>query len=211
MALPSPYDAVNAAIFLPTGGSRHLRQQLVDAVEARPGHRVLELGCGTGQVTARLLAAGASVVAVDELRAMLTEARRRAPAATFVEGDAIGAPVGDGYDRVVLSFVLHGFDAAGRTRLLRRAGDALHPAGLIGILEWARPAGRLHAALWRRFLDALEPAPELTRQVLPGALDADIAAADLRIESRRSTTAGRTQIIVARREAAWTTPMPRRP
>lgn len=78
MQVANAYDAVNAAIFLPSGGSRRVRQSLVNALEIRPGHRVLELGCGTGQVTARLLAAGADVVAVDALPSMLIGARRRA-------------------------------------------------------------------------------------------------------------------------------------
>ena len=37
MALATAYDAVNAAIFLPSGGSRRLRQALVDALDVRPG------------------------------------------------------------------------------------------------------------------------------------------------------------------------------
>ena len=121
MAVDTVYDAINTAIFLPTGGSRRLRRQLVEALDVRPGHRALELGCGTGQVTARLLDAGAEVVAVDALPEMLAGARRRAPAATIVEGDALTTEVGDGFDRTVLSFVLHNFDHGGRVSLLRRA------------------------------------------------------------------------------------------
>lgn len=197
MRLDTAYDLVNAAIFLPSGGSGRLRQELVDLLDIKPGNRVLELGCGTGQVTARLLAAGADVVAVDQLPAMLTVARSRAPDATFFEGDAIEADVGGGYDRVVLSFVLHGFDSADRTRLLQRAADALAPRGRIGILEWAQPAGRVRAVLWPRVLDALEPAPGLTRQLLAGALDTELPAAGLRIDIRRPTAGGRTQLLAA--------------
>lgn len=141
-----------------------------EALDVRPGHRVLELGCGTGQVTARLVAAGAEVVAVDALPAMLVSTRRRAPSATFVEGDANDAEVGANHDHVVLSFVLHNFDAEVRTRLLRRAASALAPSGRIGVLDWALPRGRLRGVLWRRFLRALEPSPTV-RELLHGALD----------------------------------------
>lgn len=88
LSLGTTYDLINTAIFLPSGGSGRLRQELVDALEITPGERVLELGCGSGQVTARLLDAGARVVAVDALTAMIDAARRRAPQATFVHGDA---------------------------------------------------------------------------------------------------------------------------
>src|SRR5687768_17204506 len=101
MDLAGAYDALNTLIFLPSGGSRRLRKRLVDALEVGPGQRVLELGCGTGQVTAELLAAGAQVVAVDRLPAMLAGARQRAPRAVFIEGDALEAEVEGAYDRVV--------------------------------------------------------------------------------------------------------------
>lgn len=193
--LATRYDAINTAIFLPSGGSGRLRQSLVEALDVREGQRILELGCGTGQVTARLLAAGAEVVAVDALHEMLDRARQRAPGATLVEGDAIKADIGTGYDRVVLSFVLHNFDAEGRVRLLRRAAVALAPAGRIGILDWAQPSGRVRARLWRRFLTALEPSPAVP-QLLDGALDADIPAADLEIRAHRRAAGGRTQILL---------------
>jgi ubiquinone/menaquinone biosynthesis C-methylase UbiE len=191
-----PYDAINTAIFLPHGGSGRLRQSLVDALEVRRGNRVLELGCGTGQVTARLLASGAEVVAVDELPEMLAAARRRAPGATFVAGDAIDADVGGSFDRVVLSFVLHGFAGRGRLALLRRAAAPLTPGGRIGVLEWSLPSGDIRATLWRRFLRALEPDAGNTEEVLDGALDREIREAGLQVENRRPVAGGRAQILV---------------
>jgi len=107
----------------------------VGALDVRPGQRVLELGCGTGQVTAELLAGGADVVAVDALPAMLDGARRRAPGATYVHGDVLLAELGGGYHRVVLSFLLHNFDQNSRVRLLRRAAAALAGGGRVGILD----------------------------------------------------------------------------
>jgi ubiquinone/menaquinone biosynthesis C-methylase UbiE len=195
MAIAAAYDAVNAVIFLPSGGSGRLRQSLVDALDVRPGHRVLELGCGTGQVTARLLTAGGDVVAVDQLAAMLAGARRRASGATFVVGDAMEADVGGDYDRVVLSFVLHSFESDGRVRLLRRAAATLAADGRIGVLDWALPPGRVREALWRRFLRVLEPAGT-AQQLLDGALGADIRAAGLQIDDQRRVAGGRAQILV---------------
>ncbi len=199
MNLATAYDAVNTVIFLPSGGSERLRRLLVETLNVRAGHRVLELGCGTGQVTAQLVAAGADVVAVDRLSAMLARARKRAPGATFIEGDAIEAEVGSGYDRAVLSFVLHSFEAAERIRLLRRAAAALAPGGLIGVLDWSLPPGPVRAALWRRFLTALEPAAPSVQQLLAGTLEADIPASGLHIASRRLVAGGRAQVLVLER------------
>jgi ubiquinone/menaquinone biosynthesis C-methylase UbiE len=195
LSLATRYDAINTVIFLPAGGSQRLRQKLVDTLEVQAGQRALDLGCGTGQVTARLLAAGAEVVAVDALAEMLAAARRRAPGATLVEGDVVEADVGGGFDRVVLSFVLHNFDAAGRVRLLRRAAAALAPNGRIGVLDWALPPGRARAAAWRRFLTALEPSATVG-DVLDGALHADIRTAGLHIRQHHPAAGGRAQILV---------------
>lgn len=65
------YDAVNAAIFFTSGGSGRLRQAFVDALDVHNGQRLIEFGCGTGQVTKPLCDAGADVTAVDQLPAML--------------------------------------------------------------------------------------------------------------------------------------------
>lgn len=197
MSLGAVYDAINAAIFLTAGGSSRVRGALVDALGVRAGDRVLEIGCGTGQVTARLLAAGAEVVALDALPRMLEAARRRAPRATFIEGDALEAELGSGYQHVVLSFVLHNFDAGGRAQLLARAAAAVSPGGQVGVLDWALPAGRVRALLWRRFLGLLEPASDNVEALLAGALDQDLPAAGLAIVRGRSVAGGRAEILIA--------------
>ena len=220
MMLATKYDVLNTAIFLPAGGSQRVRRQFVDALDVKRGHRVLELGCGTGLVTTLLANAGADVTAVDALPAMLDRARRRAPNATFIEGDLLDVDPGDGYDRVVLSFVLHNFDAAGRTAALRRSSSALAADGRLGILDWALPTGRRRADLWRRFLTRVEPSTghdddaatndedAMRRKylegsspnvlgVLEGRLDGEANAAGLKIRDRRRTANQRAQILIA--------------
>jgi demethylmenaquinone methyltransferase/2-methoxy-6-polyprenyl-1,4-benzoquinol methylase len=198
MNLDTKYDAINALLFLP-GGSTRLRRRLVDAIGVGPNHRVLELGCGTGQVTSILVDSGAEVVGVDAMEDMLVGARRRAPTATLVLGDAIDVDVGRDYDRVIVSFVLHNFEEDGRRQLLRRAAATLAPNGLVGVLDWAEPSGRLAGKLWRRFLRRLEPSPTVT-QILDGALERDLPAAGLRIDRRAIAAGGRAAILVAGRQ-----------
>lgn len=189
------YDLINTVIFLPAGGSRRLRRAFVVHLELQPSERVLELGCGTGLVTAELIAAGASVVAVDRLPEMLASARRRVPAATFIEGDVRGGAWDGTFDVAVLSFVLHSFDVAGRVELLRTTAATLAPGGRIGILDWASPAGRVRADLWRRFVHRLEPSPTVA-DLLDGALPADVVAAGLGTGIRVPLAGGRVQLLV---------------
>lgn len=195
--LGTRYDLLNAALFLPAGGSNRLRRRLVRALDVRPGHRVLELGCGTGQVTAQLVAAGAQVTAVDALPEMLDAARDRAPAARFVEGDVTTIDAGHDHDRVVLSFVLHNFDAATRQAVLRRSGDVLRDGGLVGVLDWASARGGLVGEVRRRLVTGIEPSPT-AGELLDGALDGDIDRAGLHVQHRRRVANGRAEIFVLR-------------
>jgi SAM-dependent methyltransferase len=51
---------------------------------ARPGERVLDIGCGSGEFTAALAAAGADVIGADVAEAALNRARERDPGLRFV-------------------------------------------------------------------------------------------------------------------------------
>lgn len=194
MSIPGRYDAINAAIFL--GGSRRLRRQLISTLHVQRAHRVLELGCGSGQVTEQLVATGADVTAVDALPEMLARAAQRAPQAAFLEADITALDVPGHFDRVVLSFVLHNFDAAGRRLVLEQSAARLAPGGAIGILDWATPPGRLRAGLWRSFLHRLEPS-ETVPEILAGCLTQDVQAVGLRVTCQRPAVGGRAQILVA--------------
>ena len=195
MELARKYDVVNTAIFLSAGGSRRLRRTLVSDLDVQDGHRVLELGCGTGQVTTELVGAGASVVAVDRLPEMLVAARRRAPAATFVQGDVTDVPIDGKFDLVVLAFLLHSFDVSGRRSLLRRSVGSLASGGRIGILDWSSPKDRLRSSLWRRFIARLEPSPT-AQEVVEGAIRADLAAESLFVARCRTVAGRRAEIFV---------------
>ena len=54
--------------------------------------RTLDVACGTGFLTRHLRG---EIVGLDQSESMLAEARRQAPAATFVQGDALSLPFGD--------------------------------------------------------------------------------------------------------------------
>ena len=195
--IASTYDAINTVIFASAGGSYRLRRAFVSFLDVGSGDRVLELGCGTGQVTAALLATGADVVAVDRLPAMLEAARRRAPAARFVLADITSSGVDGGFDAVVLSFVLHSFDRDARRALLRSSHSLLVPGGWVGVLDWSAPKGRVRAAAWRRFVRHLEPS-STARDVVEGALREDFTEAGITLERARSAAGGRAEMFVLR-------------
>ena len=114
------------------------------ARHVRPGEHVLELGCATGRMSARLVEAGATLVGVDRSPAYLERARdRHLPGATFCAGDVeswVSRPPADdpGADRRRADHVV-------ATNLVHELTD---PAGFVrGAARWLRPGGRLHLSL----------------------------------------------------------------
>lgn len=80
---------------------------VVDLLAPRPGERILDLGCGTGHLTAQIAEAGADVIGIDAAEAMIIRARELYPRLRFevarADEFALGAPV----DAVFSSAALH--------------------------------------------------------------------------------------------------------
>jgi ubiquinone/menaquinone biosynthesis C-methylase UbiE len=72
--------------------------ELSRALEALPPARTLDVACGTGFLTRHL---PGEIVGLDQSESMLEEARRQAPAAEYVQSDALELPFQDGaFERV---------------------------------------------------------------------------------------------------------------
>ncbi|SHG41334.1 methyltransferase domain-containing protein [Halobaculum gomorrense] len=80
---------------------------LLDLLDPVPGERVLDLGCGTGHLTARIGERGAEAVGVDADQAMLAEARASYPSVEFREADGQSFSVGEPFDAVFSNAALH--------------------------------------------------------------------------------------------------------
>jgi SAM-dependent methyltransferase len=98
---------------------------LVD--ELRPATSVLELGCGTGRLTRRLLALGCVVTAIDNSAEMLSHAPAEA---RLICADIEGLHLAQTFDVVLLaSGLINHFDPTVRSAFLSAAAVHLKPAG----------------------------------------------------------------------------------
>lgn len=84
-----------------------LGSSVVDLLAPQPGERILDIGCGTGQLTAQIAQTGALVVGMDNSPAMVDEARRLYPQREFQEADAHDFDVAEPYDGVFSNAALH--------------------------------------------------------------------------------------------------------
>jgi trans-aconitate methyltransferase len=80
---------------------------LIELLAPRAGERVLDLGCGTGHLTARIAETGAEVIGIDSSPEMIEEAKRFYPGLTFGVVDARDFRFDEPFDAVFSNAVLH--------------------------------------------------------------------------------------------------------
>jgi demethylmenaquinone methyltransferase/2-methoxy-6-polyprenyl-1,4-benzoquinol methylase len=130
------YDLTNDLLSL--GQTRLWRRAVAQAVDARPGERVLDLAAGTGTSSLPFLQAGASVVACDFSLGMLEVGRQRNPGLDFTAGDATRLPFKDGvFDAVTISFGLRNVEDT--TAALRELRRVTRPGGRLLVCEFSHP------------------------------------------------------------------------
>jgi demethylmenaquinone methyltransferase / 2-methoxy-6-polyprenyl-1,4-benzoquinol methylase len=155
------YDAMNRV--MTAGLDRRWRRLAAEAV-VRPGDRVLDGCCGTGDLALAARKAGAGeVVGLDFSEEMLVRARRKAPDLAWVRGDLLKLPFADGeFDAATVGFGIRNVDDLDAG--LRELRRALKPDGRVAILEITRPRGPL-SVFYRLWFDGVVP---LLGKVLPG-------------------------------------------
>ena len=96
---PEAYAQTGAFVHGMAGG-------VTELLAAQPGERILDLGCGDGQLTLRIAASGAQVIGVDASPQMVAAARARGVKAE--QGNAESLPFADrSFDAVFSNAVLH--------------------------------------------------------------------------------------------------------
>ena len=154
------YDAMNRV--MTCGLDRRWRRITVEQA-VRPGDRVLDACCGTGDLAIAARARGGDVVGLDFSERMLERARGKDADIEWLRGDMLSLPFDDdSFDAVTVGFGVRNVDdlEAG----LRELRRVLRPGGRVGILEITRPRGAL-APFYRLWFDRVVP---LLGKVLPG-------------------------------------------
>lgn len=117
---------------------RKVRKQLADVV-ADPNAVILDVACGTGDLSIELNSGGeAKVIGTDFCRPMLTIAKEKAAEIPFVEGDAMSLSYADNsFDAVTIAFGLRNLSnfKDGIGELVR----VLKPGGRLVVLEFSSP------------------------------------------------------------------------
>jgi ubiquinone/menaquinone biosynthesis C-methylase UbiE len=133
-------------VFTRVAGVRALHEHAVELAGIARGQTVVDVGCGTGNLSFAVLAAhhDARVIGLDpdrnSLRRAARKARRRGLSLTLVQGYADRIPAEDAsLDHVVSSLALHHVDDDGRVAVAEDALRALRPGGKVTIVDFGGP------------------------------------------------------------------------
>ncbi|MBP6508155.1 MAG: class I SAM-dependent methyltransferase [Opitutaceae bacterium] len=158
------------------------RKALLAQVAPKVGHRILDVGCGTGSfaVQLKLAAPGAEVTGLDGDANVLAIARNKAQRAgldlVWVQSSALLLPLPEArFHAVVSSLFFHHLDLESKRRALAEIGRVLEPGGELHIADWGRPGDPLMRAAFLsvQFLDGFKT----TRDSVAGRLPELIAQA----------------------------------
>ncbi len=104
---------------------------LLDLLAAQPGERILDVGCGTGHLTAQIAEAGALVTGIDRSPEMVRQAKEKYPDLRFQVMDAREIVLSESFDAVFSNATLHWITEPERV--------------IAGIARSLRPGGRFVA------------------------------------------------------------------
>jgi demethylmenaquinone methyltransferase/2-methoxy-6-polyprenyl-1,4-benzoquinol methylase len=154
------YDAMNR---LMSGGLDQRWRRITAEAAVRPGDRVLDACCGTGDLALSALSAGGQVTGLDFSERMLDRAVRKSDAIEWKRGDALELPFADeSFDTVTVGFGVRNLEDLGRG--LGEFRRVLRTGGRLAVLEITQPRGVL-APFFRLWFDGLVP---LAGRLLPG-------------------------------------------
>lgn len=176
------------------------KPRLVEQVGLRPGHRVLDLGCGTATLTILLKQRQPQsiVVGLDGDPAVLARAREKAAQAgldiVFDQGMAYQLPYPDrSFDRVVASLLLHHLTRDDKRRALAETFRVLKPGGELHIADFGQPHTVLMTCV-SLLVRWLEEAYEHVTGMVPGLIRE--AGSTHVEETGRYTTAFGTLVLI---------------
>jgi ubiquinone/menaquinone biosynthesis C-methylase UbiE len=135
------YDIFMDVISL--GYYHYLIKKVIDKMDIQPGHSILDLGSGTGRndcFIARKIGPDGGILGLDISKEMLSLSRKHCQSYSNVNfgEQRIEMPLTyqEEFDKVFISFVLHGFEDAQKVGIISNAYRALKPGGVFCILDY---------------------------------------------------------------------------
>ena len=154
------YDLTNDVLSL--GQDRRWRKQVVAAVAARAGERVLDIAAGTGTSSEPYADADVHVVPADFSLGMLKVGKARRRDLAFTAADALHLPFADeSFDAVTMSFGLR--NVSDPSAALREFARVTRPGGRFVLCEFSAPTNKAFRTVYNEYL--MRSLPPVARRV----------------------------------------------
>jgi ubiquinone/menaquinone biosynthesis C-methylase UbiE len=129
---------------LSVGRYSHFVKEVIGKMDIKPGHSILDLGSGTGRndcLMAEKIGPQGKIAGLDISDEMVSRARKRCYKYANIgfKKQRIELPLAykEEFDKVFISFTLHGFEDDQKAGIIRNAYRALKPGGTFHVLDYA--------------------------------------------------------------------------
>ena len=117
---PQLYDTKHAFV-------SQFGEEVLELLAPRQGELILDIGCGTGRLTAKIAATGARAIGLDSSPAMIAQARSTYPTIHFLLADAADFKLEEPVDAIFSNAALHWVERAAEA--VQCMARALRPGG----------------------------------------------------------------------------------
>lgn len=171
-SLTSLYDPIVAL----TTREQTFKRRLIQQVDVREDHSVLDLACGTGTLAVwiKQRVPGAHIVGIDGDPKILLLAKQKAQKSgidiVFDHGVSTNLPYESAsFDRVLSSLFFHHLSHEDKARTVQEVFRVLKPGGEFHVADWGRPQNALMRALFFvvRSLDGFDNTRDNVQGKLP--------------------------------------------
>ncbi len=139
------YDGISNVAAIAVGGAARFRRLALTGLEIDPHAKILDLCCGSGQVTGILLEYSDDVTGLDISPLSLSRSRRNVPQAKYVEALAEDMPFADAqFDLIHTSAAMHEMTRSQLHQIFTQVYRVLKPGGIFTMVDFHRPTNPLY-------------------------------------------------------------------
>jgi demethylmenaquinone methyltransferase/2-methoxy-6-polyprenyl-1,4-benzoquinol methylase len=167
------YDGISRLAAVTVGGEPRFRQLALQNLKLQSDTQILDLCCGSGQVTRFLVNFSENVTGLDASPLSIQRARKNVPNATYIKAFAENMPFADNlFDVVHTSAALHEMQSEQLQKIIKEVYRVLKPGGVFTLVDFHSPTNPifwpgLAVFFW---LFETQTAWELLKTDLPGLL-----------------------------------------
>jgi len=167
------YDGISRLAAVTVGGEPRFRQLALQNLKLQSDTQILDLCCGSGQVTRFLVNFSENVTGLDASPLSIQRARKNVPNATYIKAFAENMPFADNlFDVVHTSAALHEMQSEQLPKIIKEVYRVLKPGGVFTLVDFHSPTNPifwpgLAVFFW---LFETQTAWELLKTDLPGLL-----------------------------------------